>query len=129
MQQNNPAKRILLIDDDEFIVDLLSLLLSEKGYRVFTASNGQEAIDLISEQAVDLIIVDLMMPKMDGLQFIHWLRKEFNASLPVLVLSGMTNKECERLVAEAGGDALLYKPVRIPELMAKIQEFTQTHAL
>ena len=124
--ENNPLKkRILLIDDDELLVGLLALNLIKEKYEIILAHNGTEAIRVLSQQSVDMIIVDLMMPEMDGLAFLNWLRLQAKATMPALVLTGMTTTNTEQQVIDAGGTALLYKPIKVPELLAKIKQLEQ----
>ncbi|WP_083930381.1 response regulator [Methylovulum miyakonense] len=118
-------RRILLIENDVFFVGLLSLVLTKSGYGIISANNGKDAVKVLSEQPVDLIILDLMMPEMDGLAFLHWLREEANATTPAIVLTGMVAADTEQHVLEAGGDALLYKPIQFPELLSKIKQIEQ----
>ena len=122
----NQFKRILLVDDDDFIVRLLSLLLTKSGYEIITASDGKDAVRILSEQQFDLLIVDLMMPEMDGLVFLNWIRQETKATLPILILTGMVTADTEQQVMAAGASALLYKPIKIPDLLTKIQQLEQS---
>lgn len=124
--ENNRIKRILLIDDDEFIVRLLSLLLSKAGYEIVPATNGKEAKQVLSEQSVDLIILDLMMPEMDGLAFLNWLRRENSTTLPIIVLTSMVAADTGQQIAAAGGAMLVYKPIKVPDLLEKIHQIEQT---
>jgi len=123
---NNRIKRILLIDDDEFIVRLLTLLLTKAGYEIISATNGKDAIRILSEQSVDLIFVDLMMPEMDGLAFLNWLRLEANTTIPIVVLTSMVAADTEQQVIAAGGTTVLYKPIKLLDLLEKIQQIEQS---
>lgn len=127
--ENNQIKRILIIDDDAFIVGLLSLVLTKAGYEVISATNGKDATRVLSEQSVDILILDLMMPEMDGLAFLHWLRQETNATMPIVVLTAMVSADTEKQVMTAGATALLYKPIKIPDLLEKIQQLEQLEQL
>ena len=84
--------RILVVDDDPSILELLSIVLEMAGYEVLTAGDGAQAVsllqNLVPESLVDVIMVDLMMPVMDGLRFMRWLRAEQKSTVPVLVLTG-----------------------------------------
>lgn len=106
---NNRITRILLIDDDEFIVRLSSLFLTKVGYEIILTTDGNDAIR-----------------KMDGLAFLHGLRQEGNATMPIVVLTGMVTADTEQQVIADGGMALLYKPIKVPELLEKIQQIEQS---
>jgi CheY-like chemotaxis protein len=123
--ENNRHRRILLIDDDVFIVRLLSLILTKSEYEIISARNGKDAIAILSEQPVDIIIVDLMMPEMDGLAFLHWLRQEANLTTPTLVLTGMVTPDTEKQVMAAGATGLIYKPIKVSDLLPKIIQLEQ----
>jgi CheY-like chemotaxis protein len=123
--ESKALTRILLVDDDVFIIRLLTLLLRKSKYDILSATDGQDAIRLLSEQSVDMIIADLMMPKMDGITFLHWLRQEAKATLPVLILTGMATQDAEEQALAAGATAILYKPIKINELLEKIQQLEQ----
>ncbi|QPJ62986.1 MAG: response regulator [Candidatus Nitronauta litoralis] len=86
---NNQTIKILVVDDDSFVRDILADILESSGYLVVTAENGQEGINLInSESGLDVIISDIHMPVLDGLGLIRKLRTEENSEIPIIVLSG-----------------------------------------
>ena len=124
-EQSSVKRRILLIEDDSFFIGLLSFVLTKSNYEIIVSNNGKDAIAILSEQTVDMIILDLMMPEMDGLAFLQWLREEVIADTPVIVLTGMVAADTEQQVMAAGATALLYKPVKTPDLLAKILEIEQ----
>lgn len=126
--ESPPPKRILLIDDDAFIIRMLSLVLEVSGYQILSAKNGKEAMNILAGQAVDMIILDLMMPEMDGIAFLHWLRKEANITLPTLVLTGMTTADTESQVLAAGATDLIHKPIKKDDLLAKIKPLLEKKA-
>ncbi|MCF7970134.1 MAG: response regulator [Methylococcaceae bacterium] len=116
------GKRILIIDDDRFLIKLMHRLLSQEGYDVLTACHGKDAIKILSKETVDFIVVDLMMPEMDGIEFLYWLRQEAKLTLPTLVQTGMVKASIESQVMAAGATALIYKPIKSADLIAKIKE-------
>ncbi len=122
MMKQQAKITVLIIDDDKFLIKLMAKAIENAGYNVMTACQGKQAIELLSKQSVDLIMLDLMMPEMDGLAFLHWLRQEAKLSMPVLVQTAMVKNDTEKQVITAGASALLFKPVKVPELIAKIQE-------
>ena len=115
--------RILVVDDDPAIVELLSIVLEMAGYEVLTAGDGAQAVsllqNLVPESLLDVIMVDLMMPVMDGLRFMRWLRTEFKSTVPVpvLALTGRNKPGGEAMILQAGADAVLYKPVEPKEIV------------
>lgn len=121
MQSN--AKKILIIDDDNFLIKLMEMSLKSEGYEVVTANHGKKAIEILSDNPqVDMIVVDLMMPELDGLSFLHWLRKEAKLTIPTLVQTGMANEKIKQQAKDAGSTALINKPVKVPVLLEKIKE-------
>lgn len=119
---STPAKRILLTDDDPLLQELLEIFLDASGYILFTAQNGHQAAEAVKEHTFDLIILDLMMPLMDGRQFLHWLRKEQNSSIPVMVLTAMQGTEMEQDLLAAGATAVTFKPLSTDSLVASVSK-------
>lgn len=121
--------RILVVDDDEIIVELLSMVLERAGYEVLTASDGAQAIAILQgaqpDQAVDILMVDLMMPVMDGLRFMRWLRAEQKSALPVLALTGMSKPSEVQAALQAGADAVLNKPIEPRLIVEKLAELLE----
>ena len=124
MNEESTNKRILLVDDDRYLQRLLGMLLSRTGYEVVMAGHGKEALDILQnqspDQSFDLIVLDLMMPVMDGFHFLKWLREEARSNIPVLSLTGMQKADTAQKLLAAGASAVLFKPVNVEELMAQI---------
>ena len=122
----NKKTRILIIDDDALMQELLVLAMEMNDFEVFAANDGAQGIKLLEDMtlrnSLDLIIVDLMMPVMDGLRFLRWLRQEAKITIPVLVLTGMNKPTTLKDVMDAGATDLVYKPINIPDLMAKLKQ-------
>ena len=114
--------KILLIDDDSFIISMLTFILTKAGYDITAAQNGVEAIAILSGQSADLIIMDLMMPEMDGFSFLHWLRTEANSSVPTIVLTAMSELGATDEALSEGATLLLVKPIKPAELLMAIQQ-------
>lgn len=120
-QTRAPEKlRVLIIDDDPVLKRVLSMGMRKRGYDVAMASNGEEAMTLVKTSAFDAILVDMMMPFMDGLRFLSWLRSE-GIQTPVLVQTSVARQKIEAEAKAAGAQDVIIKPVRLPELLEKLQ--------
>jgi len=114
--------KILIVDDEPFNVDLLEQQLEEFGYATVSASNGQEALDKIAAEAPDLILLDVMMPVLDGLTVCRILKENDETRLiPIVIMTALGDVEDRIRGIEAGADDFLTKPVDERELLARIQ--------
>ena len=115
---------ILLVEDEELLRAGVQEMLEIQGYEVVTAQNGSLALACLSERPVDLIITDLVMPQMDGIDFVAQLRK-LNAEVPVIVVSGSTRNIMQRYgidtIQVPGANASLPKPFKGADLIDQIQ--------
>lgn len=110
---------VLIVDDDPKLLKMLQRTLVYEGLNVFTATNGLEALPLVAAQHPDLIIVDWMMPKMDGIAFINHLRDEENKTM-ILMLTARDAIENRVEGLESGADDYLVKPFAPAELVARV---------
>jgi len=111
---------ILVIDDDKNTRFLLREILEMDNYTVFTANNGQEGLDILESKHVDLVIVDIMMPKMDGYSFTRELRS-INKELPILMVSAKQLSEDRKKGFVAGIDDYMSKPIDPEELSLHVK--------
>jgi CheY-like chemotaxis protein len=121
--------RILIVDDERHNRQLLELMLTPEGFAIQTAASGDEALALVAAQPPDLIVLDIMMPGMDGYQAIQAIRAmdEF-ASLPIVAVTGkVVGGERDRCLA-AGANDYVPKPVDTVELLAAIGPWLRTAA-
>ena len=116
---------ILLVDDEELLRAGVQEMLEMSGFKVITATNGHEAMACLKQTAIDLVITDLVMPKMDGVDFVEQLRQTW-PDVPVIVVSGSTRNIMQRYGIESiqvpGADASLSKPFKGVDLMSQIKE-------
>ncbi len=112
-------KTILIVDDNASIRTLVRDYLNEQGFRTITADNGQNALYTARQEKPDLILLDIMMPKMDGYQFITAYRKENDA--PIILLTAKLEESDKVLGLELGADDYLTKPFGMRELLARIR--------
>ncbi|HLU49703.1 MAG TPA: response regulator transcription factor [Planctomycetota bacterium] len=112
--------RILLVEDDEAIRTALEEKLRLEGYGVITACDGEEARVLLADERIDLVVLDRMLPRLDGLDVLRWLRGHF-AELPVLILSARGSEDEKIEGLRRGADDYLAKPFGVRELLARIE--------
>ena len=110
---------ILVVDDDREIVDSIGIFLSGEGYKVLKAYDGIEALDILSENEVHLMILDIMMPKLDGIKTLMKLRESRN--IPVILLSAKSEDADKILGLTAGADDYVTKPFNPSELVARVK--------
>ena len=110
---------ILVVDDDREIVDSIGIFLSAEGYKVLKAYDGIEALDVLGENQVHLMILDIMMPKLDGIKTLMKLRESRN--VPVILLSAKSEDVDKIFGLAAGADDYVTKPFNPSELMARVK--------
>jgi DNA-binding response OmpR family regulator len=111
--------KILVVDDDKKIVELITLYLKKDGYQVLSAFNGQQAIELARRRQPDLIVLDLMLPQVDGMDVCRILRAE--SDVPIIMLTGRSTDEDKLAGLELGADDYVTKPFNPRELLARIR--------
>ena len=110
---------ILLVEDEKNICDFISTSLSAQDYRISTAHTGKEALPIITSQCPDLILLDLGLPDMDGMEIIRQVRTW--SSVPIIVLSARTQEQEKVRALDLGADDYLTKPIGTSELLARIR--------
>lgn len=113
--------KILFIEDDAIVRRVVSIGLEKTGCQVVTCTDGRDAMNLLNSETFDIILVDMMMPHMDGLQFLSWLRNTAKIQIPVIVQSSLKKEEVEEQIKECGAQDFITKPARLPDLIAKIK--------
>ena len=111
--------KVLVVDDDNNICDLIELYLQKEGYKVFKAFNGNEALKTFKEKQIDIIVLDVMMPVMDGYEVLKEIRK--SSQVPVLMLTAKGETFDRVLGLELGADEYMVKPFEPKELVARIR--------
>jgi CheY-like chemotaxis protein len=115
---------ILIIDDDETIQSVFQRVLAGKGYDVSLASDGRKGLRLLEEQAVDLVVTDIMMPETDGLEVVMAIRGK-GGNIPVIAMSGGMHAmpmDFLPMAKKFGASKVLYKPIELEDLLAAIEE-------
>lgn len=120
MFDDEDKKRVLIVDDEQSIIDILVYNLKKEGYNTIEANDGQTAVDVAIEQKPDLILLDIMLPKMDGLTACKKIKSAI-PNVPILILSAK-DEELDKIVGlELGADDYITKPFSVRELMARVK--------
>jgi len=116
-------KCILIVDDEKDMVDMLSLRLEAAGFRVCAAYDGQEGLGMVRKEKPDLILLDVMMPKLDGYQVCRMLKfdQKFR-DIPIIMLTARSQEQDKATGGDVGADAYVTKPFESADLVAKIEK-------
>jgi putative two-component system response regulator len=117
---------ILIVDDEEYNLDVLDQLLSVKKYKVFSAASGEEAVNIVKNEEVDLVLLDIMMPGMNGYDVLREIKALKNRYIPVVMITALDGKEHKIKALEEGGDDFLNKPIDKYELYARVHTLLKT---
>jgi len=116
-------KKILVVDDEPDVLALLTLMLKSQGYNVISAVDGQEALEKARKEAPDLILLDVMLPKMDGYKVARMLKFDENFShIPIILLTAKIQEKDKQTGLEMGANDYMTKPFDTALLLAKIKE-------
>jgi len=115
------TKKIIIVDDDESVLELFSAVLEKQGYKVKTFMRGWEALQFVSRELPDLVILDIMMPRVNGFEVCQILKENFKTShIPVMFLSALSHQDAMRRAAEGGADDFLVKPCATDKLVERV---------
>lgn len=121
-----PKKRILIVEDQAIIINMLRMRLEANHYEVLIAGNGQEGLEKAQKENPDLIILDVMLPKMNGYKVCQLLKADPKyKTIPIILSSGRTPQEIRKVGQEVGADAFVNKPFEADVLLAKIKELLE----
>jgi twitching motility two-component system response regulator PilG len=119
-----PKQKILVVEDEESLLKLESILLTSKGYAVRGVSNGKEALDAISEEQPDLVLLDIMLPEMDGFEVCRRIKSEESTRhIPVIMLTAKKSREDMARGETVGADWYITKPFKSAMVIETIQRF------
>lgn len=111
--------RVLIVEDDDSIQEFMSIALGEEGYAIASASQGKEALDAVLQFCLDVILLDLRMPLMDGQSFVKAYRQLFNHTVPIIVISAL--RDAHEIARQMNATDVLTKPFELNELFACIK--------
>jgi two-component system alkaline phosphatase synthesis response regulator PhoP len=119
---NLKGHTILLVDDEPDILEFLSYNLKKEGFKVFSANNGEEGVKMVQQLSPSLILMDVMMPKMDGIEACQIIRKDLNITQPIIAFLTSRAEDYAQIAGfEAGADDYITKPIRPRLLISKIE--------
>ena len=114
--------KILVVEDSITLSRMITAVLNHANYTVEHAENGETAIEFIKKNTYNLIILDLMMPIMDGREFLQLLRNEYQITTPVIVYTGSQSDGLEQELIEIGANQVLFKPLGAQKLLSYVSE-------
>jgi DNA-binding LytR/AlgR family response regulator len=121
--------RVLVVDDDESIVDMIRLGFEQEGIETLSAGDGAEALEVLREEKVDVVVLDIMMPRVDGWMALMEIRNDpAIADIPVIMLTAKTQELAKILAFKQGVQQYVTKPFNILELAARVRSLAGTHA-
>lgn len=116
------SKRILIVDDEPNILMSLDFLMKKNGYQVFVARNGQEALDIADTENIDLVVLDIMMPEVDGYEVCQHIKSSKKNDTRVIFLSAKVKEEDIQKGYNVGADCYMTKPFSTRALVKKVNE-------
>lgn len=117
---------VLLVDDDEGNRELVSRILDLCGYESIQANSGAKALELLVNNAVDIILLDIMMPDMDGYEFCRQLKQSKNLShIPIIMLTALIDEESRQKSFRVGANDFISKPFKMDDLVSKIERLVK----
>lgn len=121
--QENMRTKILVVDDDNDTTDLLKVFLEPKNFEVITAGSGEQGLELLRSDFPDIIVIDLLMPEMEGLRVLRTIRQF--SSIPVLILSAVNKPNVAAQALDDGADDFLIKPMSSSVFIASIKKLAR----
>ena len=122
--EQNMAKRVLIVEDNELNMKLFSDLLEAKGYETIQTRDGREALALIREHKPDLVLMDIQLPEISGIEVTRQIKGDDELKgIPVVAVTAFAMKGDEEKIRESGCDAYISKPISVPDFVATVQEF------
>ena len=116
---NNKLGKVLIVDDDENICEVINMYLLNGGYETRICHDGKEVINLFSDFKPDIVLLDIMIPRIDGIEILKWIRR--NSEIPVIMLTAKGDTFDKVLALELGADDYIVKPFEPKELLARVK--------
>ncbi len=120
------SKKILIVDDDKDFLKALKIVLEDKGYSIVTATDGAQALELARTESPNLILLDIMLPGMNGFKVCRFLKFDENyKDIPIIIISAKSDQEDKRLGKQMGAELYITKPFENGELLQAIKQLIQ----
>ncbi len=120
----NAAKTVLVVEDNELNMKLFHDLLEAHGYRILQSKDGLEALKLAREHRPDLILMDIQLPEVSGLEVTKWIKEDENLrDIPVIAVTAFAMKGDEEKIREGGCEAYIAKPISVTSFLATVERF------
>lgn len=120
-----PAKKVLVVEDNELNMKLFCDLLDAFGFQTVESRDGLKAVDLAREHKPDLIIMDIQLPEVSGLDLTRWIKDDTSIKdIPIMAVTAFAMRQDERLVREAGCEAYMSKPIQMGAFIKEVQKLT-----
>jgi two-component system cell cycle response regulator DivK len=120
----NAAKTVLVVEDNELNMKLFHDLLEAHGYRILQSKDGLEALKLAREHRPDLILMDIQLPEVSGLEVTKWIKEDENlCNIPVIAVTAFAMKGDEEKIREGGCEAYIAKPISVTSFLATVERF------
>ncbi len=123
LQRDKHAQPLaLVVDDDPLLVELMEIFLEQLGWQAQAALQGKQALALLGSQRFDLVLLDLQMPELDGINLLRWMRQEQGCDTPVVIVTGLVRPGLEAELRAQGASAVLSKPITLQTLEPIIRQ-------
>ena len=120
-----PAKKVLVVEDNELNMKLFCDLLDAFGFQTVESRDGLKAVDLAREHKPDLIIMDIQLPEVSGLDLTRWIKDDTSIKdIPIMAVTAFAMRQDERLVREAGCEAYMSKPIQMGAFISEVKKLT-----
>ena len=124
----SPAKKVLVVEDNELNMKLFCDLLDAFGFQTVESRDGLKAVDLAREHKPDLIIMDIQLPEVSGLDLTRWIKDDSSINkIPIMAVTAFAMRQDERLVREAGCEAYMSKPIQMMPFIDTVKRLTSPH--
>src|SRR3982751_4829071 len=118
------AKTVLIVEDNELNMKLFHDLLDAHGYRILQTKDGMEALDIAREHRPDLILMDIQLPEVSGLEVTKWLKEDEDLrSIPIIAVTAFAMKGDEQKIRDGGCEAYIAKPISVASFMSTVERF------